>query len=438
VRLTGAASESASSARDKVFARLPWDPVLRDCFCAISGPGLCVYVKARGGRRRSTVCQQHTYDGLLGVINVLTLARALEAQALCGLFASMLLGMSPPPDVWVYWAPPPKAFEQFRYLPLVATIETAFREHGNMSTVWTDASLQCGFNLTKQPDCHDVVRDLRRLGRRGKVGYLVVVGYWNRRVSYNTETIARCAAEPNVKLVLYQSEPLFGIGLAAAAEREREALSYQPDELWDYAQSNLLFLKKHGLYASLAHRFVPPSYCSSLDLGVSSATLGDAADRSIGFVGRRRPTEGWLMPSRAVFKLVQSWPAMKAFLQQCPVQAVFHRSLPVQTAGANSSHLLPFESFRGAVLAANKACIVAQLSHPADVAFWSPVVHFADTSRESRDKTSTNAFDAAWDSLQRCRERTYATFKRRYRAHAVLKAAGVFGAREINEDGGQR
>ena len=151
--------------------------------------------------------------------------------------------MSPPPDVWVYWAPPPKAFEQFRYLPLVATIETAFREHGNMSTVWTDASLQCGFNLTKQPDCHDVVRDLRRLGRRGKVGYLVVVGYWNRRVSYNTETIARCAAEPNVKLVLYQSEPLFGIGLAAAAEREREALSYQPDELWDYAQSNLLFLK---------------------------------------------------------------------------------------------------------------------------------------------------------------------------------------------------
>ena len=29
-RLTGAASESASSARDKVFARLPWDPALRD------------------------------------------------------------------------------------------------------------------------------------------------------------------------------------------------------------------------------------------------------------------------------------------------------------------------------------------------------------------------------------------------------------------------
>ena len=41
-RLTGAASESASSARDKVFARLPWDPVLRDCLCAISGPGLCL------------------------------------------------------------------------------------------------------------------------------------------------------------------------------------------------------------------------------------------------------------------------------------------------------------------------------------------------------------------------------------------------------------
>ena len=36
-------SESASSARDKVFARLPWDPVL------ISGLGLCVYVNEHVG-----------------------------------------------------------------------------------------------------------------------------------------------------------------------------------------------------------------------------------------------------------------------------------------------------------------------------------------------------------------------------------------------------
>ena len=40
-RLTGAASESASSARDKVFARLPWDPVLHvTVITAISGPGV--------------------------------------------------------------------------------------------------------------------------------------------------------------------------------------------------------------------------------------------------------------------------------------------------------------------------------------------------------------------------------------------------------------
>ena len=39
-RLTGAASESASSARDKVFARLPWDPVLHVTVTVLSGPGV--------------------------------------------------------------------------------------------------------------------------------------------------------------------------------------------------------------------------------------------------------------------------------------------------------------------------------------------------------------------------------------------------------------
>ena len=42
---SGSISRILASARDKVFARLPWDPVLRDCLCAISGPGSCVYVK---------------------------------------------------------------------------------------------------------------------------------------------------------------------------------------------------------------------------------------------------------------------------------------------------------------------------------------------------------------------------------------------------------
>ena len=44
-RLTGAPpSRRLARAINKVFAGLPWDPVLRDCLCAISGPGLCVYV----------------------------------------------------------------------------------------------------------------------------------------------------------------------------------------------------------------------------------------------------------------------------------------------------------------------------------------------------------------------------------------------------------
>ena len=48
----GAASESASSARDKVFARLPWDPVLHVTVITVRfrGPGLCVYVNT------DTVC----------------------------------------------------------------------------------------------------------------------------------------------------------------------------------------------------------------------------------------------------------------------------------------------------------------------------------------------------------------------------------------------
>ena len=42
-------SESASSARDKVFARLPWDPVLHVTVITVRfrGPGLCVYVNTR-------------------------------------------------------------------------------------------------------------------------------------------------------------------------------------------------------------------------------------------------------------------------------------------------------------------------------------------------------------------------------------------------------
>ena len=82
-----------------------------------------------------------------------------------------------------------------------------------------------------------------------------------------------------------------------------------------------------------------------------------------------------------------------------------------------------FESLRGAVLAANRVCVLAQKSAPEDEKIWAGVVHFEHSSANLTARIGRLLGDPA--ALARCRRQTYHVFRHRFDVAAIFRRAQV-------------
>ena len=82
-----------------------------------------------------------------------------------------------------------------------------------------------------------------------------------------------------------------------------------------------------------------------------------------------------------------------------------------------------FESLRGAVLAANRVCVLAQKSAPEDEKVWAGVVHFEHSSANLTARIGRLLGDPA--ALARCRQQTYHVFRHRFDVAAIFRRAQV-------------
>ena len=82
-----------------------------------------------------------------------------------------------------------------------------------------------------------------------------------------------------------------------------------------------------------------------------------------------------------------------------------------------------FESLRGAVLAANRVCVLAQRSAPEDEKVWAGVVHFEHSSANLTARIGRLLGDPA--ALARCRRQTYVVFRHRFDVAAIFRRAKV-------------
>ncbi|EOD30905.1 hypothetical protein EMIHUDRAFT_468279 [Emiliania huxleyi CCMP1516] len=303
-----------------------------------------------------------------------------------------------PVDVWLWWAPHHRNWEEWRYLPVLMTIASALSRR-NYSVAYTDAS------RTRD----DIVAEVVRHGSP----VVVLFGYWNA-VPGTREIVSRVVAK-GAHLVLYNSEPLGVLYNRQPLAHNKHILAtkelYNASELWDYSLANLEWLRPH---VQLTLRHVPPSYVPDFDLGVQ------ATRRGVGVVGTRPPPKTYAQNTALLWHNVtqaelQTWADMRQFLTTHPLQLVFHR--------VPQGNLCPFEAFRGAVLASNRACIVAQDSHPLDQHYWAGIVHFAPTPADL--PRIVNRFMSDPALLADCQALTYNAFVTNHTATAALEQAGV-------------
>ncbi|EOD24303.1 hypothetical protein EMIHUDRAFT_115965 [Emiliania huxleyi CCMP1516] len=262
----------------------------------------------------------------------------------------------------------------------------------NYSVAYTDAS------RTR----NDIVAEVVRHGSP----VVVLFGYWNA-VPGTREIVSRAVAK-GAHLVLYQSEPLGVLYNRQPLAHNKHILAtkelYNASELWDYSLANLEWLRPH---VQLTLRHVPPSYVPDFDLGVQ------ATRRGVGVVGTRPPPKTYAQTTAPLWHNVtqaelQTWADMRQFLTTHPLQLVFHR--------VPQGNLCPFEAFRGAVLASNRACIVAQDSHPLDQHYWAGIVHFAPTPADL--PRIVNRFMSDPALLADCQALTYNAFVTNHTATA--------------------
>ena len=105
---------------------------------------------------------------------------------------------------------------------------------------------------------------------------------------------------------------------------------------------------------------------------------------------------------------------MADLIRRVPLQVVLHRT---EQSG------YAFESLRGAVLAENRACVLAQKSAPEDEKIWAGVVHFEHSSANLTARIGRLLGDPA--ALARCRRQTYHVFRHRFDVAAIFRRAQV-------------
>lgn len=248
-------------------------------------------------------------------------------------------GSGPPPDVWIYWCPPYRDFETWRYLPIILTVAEALTDATGARVVYNDHVLEAEAPVKMD----ESVRDLANSASKRAV--LVLVGFWNHNVAQNIELFQRCA-NLGAYIVLYQSEPLYRAtrGVWMFHGISRDSFSLNASAIWDYSLSNVELLRSRPeLYPSFTKiAYVPPSYTRGLDLDVQFANGTESANPgSVGAVGKRplpKPLAAELGTIPLKFLPVQDWGTMRRSLTEYPLQLVYHRG--------SDGRYSPFEAFR--------------------------------------------------------------------------------------------
>ena len=312
-----------------------------------------------------------------------------------------------PVDAWLYWCAPPKDTEEWVYMPVMESVAEGLRRfNANASVAYADASTRDAVDIPGR------ARELRAAtGRRALV---ILFGWWNRRIAKNQALFARLGRDENVYVVLYQSEPL------VHAFTVRPSF-YGARELWDYSAGNLALLRRRkDQTGPTILRFVPPGYVPRRKL-VKGKEVDDATTPArAGFVGTQRVARApWMKRDAALRAAVApspafGWTAMADLLRRAPLQVVLHRTEQPGYA---------FESLRGAVLAENRACVLAQKSAPEDEKIWAGVVHFEHSSANLTARIGRLLGDPA--ALARCRRQTYHVFRHRFDVAAIFRRAKV-------------
>ena len=164
---------------------------------------------------------------------------------------------------------------------------------------------------------------------------------------------------------------------------------------------------------------MPPGYVPRRALVRADEVDEAATPARAGFVGRRAARAPWLARNPALRAAVApspafGWTAMADLLRRAPLQVVLHRTEQPGYA---------FESLRGAVLAANRVCVLAQRSAPEDEKVWAGVFHFEHSSANLTARIGRLLGDPA--ALARCRRQTYHVFRHRFDVAAIFRRAQV-------------
>lgn len=119
---------------------------------------------------------------------------------------------------------------------------------------------------------------------------------------------------PGMKIIAYQLEQMMGTGNWNDLDKTLDNLS-RYDEVWDYDEMNVEFLKNHGISVS---RTVPMLYTSSLDEKLSTPTEPDIDVLFYGYVNERRWRVFEFLQRKLYGKLRVAWvfgePDIKKFM----------------------------------------------------------------------------------------------------------------------------
>jgi len=214
-------------------------------------------------------------------------------------------------------------------------------------------------------------------------------------------------------MVIYQTEPL------ALADLGRWHGQYFPDEIWDYARTNI---RAYPEKIQHKYRYVPPGYVKQLDYGVASVSKPRVAD-SIGFLGNwdtrsqqfadkfHDAFHGKLVDNNRCFSVEES----RQWMATQPIQVTVHKS---ETC-CGGFNCCPVEAFRLAQLLANGVCVISAPAFREDEAEWEGIVTFADISGMNE------RFEHLAHNLDECAEKA-SKFRQRFEPYAILKRSGLF------------
>lgn len=304
------------------------------------------------------------------------------------------------PNVFIHWhaarLPKPEE-EEWRYLPIFATLGQAFWELG--------ASVA----LTNYQDRDALKHNITLLESNGVKPLIFVIKFWASGIDQTLLDI-----KDKAHIILYQSEPIPNQFLRKTMYKKivRKATVYNALEVWDYSKANMKMYARRD-YKTLGKfksRLFPPGAATFLNVGVPFVEKNHRAE-SVAFLGQRFPPAGMPKYKTQLKTASASWivnnSGLRDFLVENPVQFVYHRFME----GTE-----PVEAFRASTLLMNKACVISQISDSDDEQWYEGLVVF------------NNDLDAAFDKIKNdvlsCQTTSHNEYKRKFAPMALLESSG--------------